>query len=531
MVASALQVPGSPSAKLPNQVTSAESEAEEEADTLMPLELSDSEMARRASQRLADEHGVSSRGLERRGSRRPSTVSNMSMAAEAMMSHVKSKKQSVETLQPGKIVNKKTVKVNLLVVRNARNWTHNNEDGGAGKPGIVSAVDPGGNTCTVYWYQSGEVHSHYSIGANSVLCMPTGAIPEALGGKDGMASPSMASSALVALRRLFGGKKAPEKKAEAEVVIQRKDRRSSQHAFADRDQTIIMFDWDDTLFPTTFLRHDLGLSVRKHLKNQNLKPDSLAQIENCLARSAGHVDRLLRLADTCGKVVIVTLAKSPWVTDSCKYFYPGIGELIEKLNIKIVYAQEGKQVEYNKVNMMAEEQFEEFWAEMKGKAIAEALQEFYSQYEGQSWKNIISLGDSDFERYGAMAATLQYAQVQGLVKPDGKKTRPEPKAAGKRSSLQSDDSALSVKDVKTKLHHTDGDALLLAGEVNGHDFKVRTKTFKMLDDPTVEELIAELGLLHQWLPMMVRLDEAFNVDLNSLEDNEQIKKIEATLQP
>ena len=58
---------------------------------------------------------------------------------------------------------------------------------------------------------------------------------------------------------------------------------------------------------------------------------------------------------------------------------------------------------------------------------------------------------------------------------------------------------------------------------------MRTKTFKMLDEPTVEELIVELSLLHRWLPPMVGFDDGFDVDLGSLDDEAEFGKIELTL--
>jgi hypothetical protein len=310
--------------------------------------------------------------------------------------------------------------------------------------------------------------------------------------------------------------------------VERGGRKNSQRQYAEKTQTVLIFDWDDTLFPTSYVRHDLGCSARKHLKNQNLGPEMMSRVQTTLAKAAGAVDQLLRLADKCGKVVIVTLAKAPWVTDSCMYFYPGIGELIEKLDIQVVYAQEGQHIHYDKVNMMAEEQFETFWAEMKGKAIAKALSEFYSQYEGQSWKNIISLGDSDFERFGAMAATMQYAAAQGLV---NEEVFPNTKLKIRGGSVGSMGSKLSVSDVKHHINAGRGRRMSWEGTVNGQEFKVRTKTFKMLDEPTVEELVVELSLLQQWIPLMVKLNDGFDVDLNSLDDKEHIDNIEKALRP
>ena len=41
---------------------------------------------------------------------------------------------------------------------------------------------------------------------------------------------------------------------------------------------------------------------------------------------------------------------------------------------------------------------EAFWIRKKQLAIQGEVRQFYSQYAGQSWKNMISIGDSDFER-------------------------------------------------------------------------------------------------------------------------------------
>merc|ERR1712185_668085 len=98
----------------------------------------------------------------------------------------------------------------------------------------------------------------------------------------------------------------------------------------------------------------------------------------------------------------------------------------------------------NKMKMKSDEEVERYWSDIKGKAIAKEVKQFYSQYEGQSWKNIISIGDSDFERLGTQAATAEYMKRTGL-----------------RTSTQ---------------HGGIADDEM---EVNGQVFKVRTKTFKL----------------------------------------------------
>jgi len=437
-------------------------------------------------------------------------------------------------LKPGTVVTKKTAQVNMLVVRNPKQWLHGDVDGGAGKPGIISATDEATEICTVYWYESGQIHD-CKIGRIGGLCKPHGFIPGFLGGDDGLASEVLAQSAMEAMKTLFGvrGKKGQQATTLVESFTRQISpfaRQISYAKYAEQTQTAIIFDWDDTLFPTTYVKHDLGLNLKQRLKDQKLKPQMMSRVQTEMAKAAGAADQLLRLADKRGKVVIVTLAKSPWVTDSCRYFYPGIGELIEELNIQIVYAQEGEQIEYDKVNMMANEQFETFWAETKGKAISKALSEIYSQYEGQSWKNVISLGDSHFERYGTMAATMQYAASQGLVNEEEVSPTTTPMAAGaRRGSTSSQASQLCVSKVKRHESAGPGRRMSWEGTVGGQDIKVRTKTFKMLDEPTVEELLVQLSLLHRWLPPMVGLDDGFDVDLSSLDDEAAIHKIELTL--
>ena len=41
----------------------------------------------------------------------------------------------------------------------------------------------------------------------------------------------------------------------------------------------------------------------------------------------------------------------------------------------------------------------------------------------------------------------------------------------------------------------------------------RTKTFKLVDQPTVDELTTEVTLLEQWLPLMVTVDKNFDINL------------------
>jgi len=237
------------------------------------------------------------------------------------------------------------------------------------------------------------------------------------------------------------------------------------------------------------------------LREQRLPKDLMDQVVKGLAELEAIVLKLLELAHKKGKLILVTLARSPWIEDSCTCFYPNVGEMIKRLSIKVVYAQEGVLVDYDKRKMMCDTEVERMYAEMKGKAISREVDAFYSQYEGQSWKNIISIGDSDFERLGTMMMSQEYMRSRGLLKDDDVRLGTVATSEAFRVS------ALPI-------------------EVNGHVYKVRTKTFKMLDCPTLGELKEELHLINRWLPRMVSLDDGFDADLTDLDDPRLLEAIE-----
>lgn len=396
---------------------------------------------------------------------------------ELIQNPVFGKRSSVKTLQQhlqasqvasaeGVPVTKANAQIKMKVVR-GKDWKWQDEDGAPGKTGTVIGKDEATGTLTVYWDATNQMLDHYRYLAASDLA----------------AAPASAAAASEAAR--------------ASRVSQRNGslRRNSQLEFNRSNQTVIIFDWDDTLFPTTYIREDLELSWKVPLQRQKgFSAKVLADIESKMQTLADNVIKLLEMANEQGHVVLVTLARDPWVNTSCKNFFPSVGSLIEKLGLPIVYAQEGQQIEYNKVQMMEDDEMEKFWAKVKGKAIKRELEKFYSQYEGQSWKNIISIGDSDFERLGTIAATSDYV----------------------KESLQ-------LKDLEGESR------VSVEGERNGHFIKVRTKTFKMIDQPEVEELTVEVELLSKWLPLMVNLDNGFDVNLEELDDPTLVEEIEATL--
>jgi len=139
-------------------------------------------------------------------------------------------------------------------------------------------------------------------------------------------------------------------KKEAELPERRRRQKktfiqhSSQAQFKDRDQTAIVFDFDDTLFPTTFLEHDSGLCSKSppdqqpHMQQQDLQ-NALEKIEECQVAA----ESLLRCALNFGRVIIVTLSSRSLLKKRCEAWYPEVWQILNNSKITIVYAIEAHQ--------------------------------------------------------------------------------------------------------------------------------------------------------------------------------------------
>jgi hypothetical protein len=245
--------------------------------------------------------------------------------------------------------------------------------------------------------------------------------------------------------------------------------------YAKPTETAIILDFDDTLFPTTFLRQELarmGLNWRTFPDGKDVKLGMAAEIQ--LRRCEVQAAELIRAATNSGHVIILTLARCPWILIMCKMFYPTVGALIDSLKIPIVYARDFAKVQNPRFAASGDTEY----LNMKCDAVRNTLESFYSQYEGQTWKNVISIGDSEYERLGTMQCTKAYVQRQ-------------------------------------------------VGKV----VQVRTKTFKLQAEPNIRELSDKLRILINLLPPMIRFDGSIDADLAKMNEAELLNRLRASSIP
>jgi hypothetical protein len=144
-----------------------------------------------------------------------------------------------------------------------------------------------------------------------------------------------------------------------------------------REETIIIFDWDDTLCPTT--------TCQESLASQGLTTFETGHLPQALDRlSRDAADLLVRASELAAKVVIITNASKGWIETCCEAWMP---ELLPTLrNIDLISARSI----WEPLGVDSPTGWKEGCFETE-------IRKFYSRRRHQTWKNIIVVGDARYE--------------------------------------------------------------------------------------------------------------------------------------
>eukprot|EP00418_Pyrodinium_bahamense_P010785 CAMPEP_0179109302 /NCGR_PEP_ID=MMETSP0796-20121207/50958_1 /TAXON_ID=73915 /ORGANISM="Pyrodinium bahamense, Strain pbaha01" /LENGTH=353 /DNA_ID=CAMNT_0020807405 /DNA_START=54 /DNA_END=1115 /DNA_ORIENTATION=- len=189
---------------------------------------------------------------------------------------------------------------------------------------------------------------------------------------------------------------------------------SSHNLFADRAQSLLFLDWDETLFPTTDLVENWGITINS---NQPIPRACEDQLREWRAALMEFLEQACALSELC---VIVTNSQRPWVEQCAERFVPELLPLLKQGRLKVVYANEKvrntekRRTQLLKVRPVRHTSHDIWDAEVadsltmaKYAAMKDETERFYSKYKGQSWKNIISMGDMHYERLALQEVTFR----------------------------------------------------------------------------------------------------------------------------
>mmetsp|Transcript_9937 Transcript_9937/g.26775 ORF Transcript_9937/g.26775 Transcript_9937/m.26775 type:complete len:410 (-) Transcript_9937:289-1518(-) len=177
-----------------------------------------------------------------------------------------------------------------------------------------------------------------------------------------------------------------ETKQAAEAATETSDQEVMQARFT-ADETLFIFDWDDTVLPSSWiqgqgLRLDEGSSVNAWQRQH------LTEVANLAAET-------LRMAKQHGTVILVTNAERGWIELSCLKFLPTLYPSLE--NVKLMSAR----TTYECVRTYSP-------LDWKLRAFESEINRIYgveTLLAPSRRKNVLSLGDSVHEREALYTAT------------------------------------------------------------------------------------------------------------------------------
>lgn len=173
-------------------------------------------------------------------------------------------------------------------------------------------------------------------------------------------------------------------------------RKSTAETYREPEQTLIALDWDDTLMPASWLRGQ-GLAATLTPVRSSEHSEELQMLDSAIC------DLLATASLVSRRVIILTNANRPWVTDSAQTYLPKVAALLHQENAPtIVYAREYLQKKMRipatpvrwRDQRSTQEELDALLTMAKIFALKQELRRFYSQYPGQSWKNVLSVGDA-----------------------------------------------------------------------------------------------------------------------------------------
>eukprot|EP00913_Durusdinium_trenchii_P008505 g7986.t1 len=110
---------------------------------------------------------------------------------------------------------------------------------------------------------------------------------------------------------------------------------------ASPSSTLILLDWDDTLFPTTWLESKKAFkNASKAWQDEQPEVHLSAEDLGALEEMDETARALVQTAAELGEVCCVTLAQRPWQEVSMKVFMPKLHEVWKELDIPVHYASE-----------------------------------------------------------------------------------------------------------------------------------------------------------------------------------------------
>ena len=174
-----------------------------------------------------------------------------------------------------------------------------------------------------------------------------------------------------------------------------------------RHNSLIIFDWDDTLLPTSFLA-PRGIFEENSVLND--------KDQNKIKKLEDSVQKLLLLAVSKSDVYIITNAGDGWVEFSAKKYYPKIMDILGEIEV-----------------ISAREVYEKKFPEDSRRWKVESFLNLKKRLNDELITNIICLGDSIFEMEAGRILASKF--IHAVIKTIKFREKPKPEELNKQLNL------------------------------------------------------------------------------------------------
>jgi len=304
--------------------------------------------------------------------------------------------------------------------------------------------------------------------------------------------------------------------------------------------SVIIFDWDDTLLPTTFILQEAMP------RDEGPVTKDMDAFEPLQAH-AHVVEAMLRTARRFARVAIITNSLEPWVIASAKNYLPGLdmSALLNELGIQVYYSRQrvpSIPVKYSahefsisldrrqrgKIGLAIapQEEGELLISQVKPQGLVEAWNKEHPKYEVQAGDLIISVN-------GTNEKLVQECRKMELLDVRIRREVPDRNVYEVAKQMDMVDCLKSLYGSRPWRWNvvSIGDSLIeqnaLKRELQSHaardalsGYKPLCKTVNMLDLPTMEQVGCQLKLLMLWLDRIMKHEEDFDLFMDKLDNIE-----------
>jgi hypothetical protein len=187
-----------------------------------------------------------------------------------------------------------------------------------------------------------------------------------------------------------------------------------------KHNTMIIFDWDDTLLCTSYLTPTGIFNEEFELSEKD--KEKLAKLED-------YVVRIINLAVAKGDTYIITNAAPGWVEYSAERFYPQVKEILHKVTI-----------------VSARGEYEKLYPGDSRQWKIQAFLEMKKNFDSDLVANIICMGDSIIEMEAAHVLASKFSQA--FIKTIKFREAPKPEELVKQLSLVAEQFSTIYSSVK-----------------------------------------------------------------------------------